>query len=84
MANAENHSYPLAGFARSSREKPGASFEEERDSKIRAAAAQENLVVLIREVMLDQDGTGENGRAKGRLLSIRKFASRFRKSNISR
>ncbi len=60
MANAENHSYPLEGFARSSREMPGGCYEEERRNEIEGAAAHDSLLGLIRNVMDDQEG-GKKG-----------------------
>ena len=60
MANAENHSYPTAGFARSSNEIPGASYEEAQMGARKAAVEQERLVGLIRGVMDDQAEVDED------------------------
>jgi hypothetical protein len=78
MANVENHSYPLEGFARSSREMPGASYEEARRLEIKGAAAQETLVGLIRNVMHDQES-----RTKSKPPSKRRFAGLWRKTTAS-
>jgi hypothetical protein len=89
MANVENHSYPLTGFTRSSREMPGVSYEDVNEAEIKKAQAQENLVGLIRDVMQDQEGRGSPGRrdkirTKGARLSLHRLVPRFKRSNVSR
>lgn len=78
MTNAENHTYPPAGFARSSHEIPGHSFEEVRSDEIRDATEQENLVGLIRDVMHDQ-----KGQTKGKPRTKGRFAMPFKKPAAS-
>ncbi|VAV88220.1 hypothetical protein MNBD_ALPHA07-941 [hydrothermal vent metagenome] len=79
MANADNHSYPPTGFTRSSREMPGASFEEMRNDALKGEVEQEELVGLIRGVMHDPTGpTKDKPRSEG------KSAAFFGKSAVSR
>ncbi len=89
MANAENHSYPLTGFTRSSREMPGVCYEEVNEAALKNAQEQENLVGLIREVMQDQEGRGSPNRrdkirTKGARLSLHRLVPRFKRPNVSR